>query len=102
MLWQKRIKELQDLNEKQKDTKIKKRVGALLIMLDSFREAIRNPLMHPEMSLDQDCATSIFKLVTSLITSVTKEIIHHEERQSTADAELTKDNKEQKTEGKES
>ena len=66
-------------NSKDTNQEVKKRVLGLLKMLDSLRDANRNPLMHPEMSLDAEQATSIFRLVTSLITAMVREIIQIED-----------------------
>lgn len=73
--WNNCIRELIAENKNEQDDETKRRVGGLLSMLDSLRDANRNPLMHPEMSLDPSQATSLFKLTTSLISSMTREII---------------------------
>ena len=72
--WSNCVQELKSYNEKEKDPEVKKRVAASLNMLDSLRDANRNPLMHPEISLDYGQATSLFRLATSLMSSMVREI----------------------------
>lgn len=80
--WNGCIQALTAENENEQDAETKKRVGGLLTMLDSLRDANRNPLMHPEMSLDSAQAMSIFKLTTSLIASMVREISRIQPTQS--------------------
>lgn len=78
--WGDCVKAIRDENKEEKDGETKKRVGALLSMLDSFRDVNRNPLMHPELSLGREEALSIFKLVSSFIPSMVLEIARLEEK----------------------
>ncbi len=49
-------------------------LGVVVPSLDRIREIYRNPIMHPEMTLQEDDAIDVFDLVKSAITHMTKDV----------------------------
>ena len=72
--WKGCIDGIRSKNKNNKNEEHKAQVAAILNVLDQIRETHRNPLMHPEVTLDENEAQFLFDLVKSAIFSMMKQI----------------------------
>ena len=69
-------------NKKEGNEEKKGRIASVLAMLDQIRKTRRNPLMHPEVTLEEYEAVSLFDLSKSAIYSMMKQVMAFDEANS--------------------
>ena len=77
--WKRCIDGIRSKNNEQTNEERKHRVGSVLSILDQIRGMHRNPLMHPEVTLEESQAVVLFDIAKSAIHSILEQIIALEE-----------------------
>ena len=73
--WKACVDGIRSKNNQGSDKEKRDRVASVLSILDQIRETRRNPLMHPEVTLEENAAVVLFDIAKSAIHSMVEQII---------------------------